>query len=404
LDYFRETGVNTEYIRTYADSLESNLNAINILVDGKPSSQVPIDELDWPIDVFELKKVLSDNVNYSGDQKGDIALQNDLDTLESISVLRYNLKGRHKLEDCKAIFVTQNADITYAAHKYFKDNTKCKGIELAVTDVDLTALLWLSYGKNTNELPKIKLLENAYTACCPNESVINEFSKMVNLMNERGTITDEQAKLIKVGNIDLTTLVDKSSNDASGMKTQDVEEFVNDYLEDIEKKAKKGLQKDIHKFEEDRKNFEIEKAKLIREIEKKEKDANAMETFANNRVSGYQRKNQKYKSDVMAGQIRKAEDDAKKDETIFRYIGNAVVVCLIGFLLFMSIIGYINAFKGQKLMVSSIIFSFFGLLGVIDIIRGCRKGGVKIVRYGANRVYDRSYARHIEENKKYLPD
>ncbi len=403
LDYFRESGLNTEFIRTYADSLVSHLNKCNIMVDEKPSCELPIDRLNWPIDPLALKKVLSDNVNYSSDEKGEIALQNDMDTLESISILRYNLKGRHTLEDCKAIFVTQNADITYAAHKYFKNNSDCKGIELAVTEVDLTALLWLSYGRNTNELPKIKLLENAYTACYPNESVINEFSKIVNVMNERGTITDDQVKLIKIGNIDLTTLVDKSSNDAAGVNEQDVEILVTEYLEDLEKKAKKDLQKDIYKLDEDRKEFERQKEKQIMDMDKREKNLDEKESYINNRVSGYQRKNQEYKNNVMRGQIQKAEDDAKKVEKIVLMAGNILLAIIIIGLFILSIIGYLKTFKGEHALVSSIVFSILGFLGAIDIIGGFRKGGAKLVRYGAKKVYVRSYAKNIEENKKYLP-
>lgn len=404
LDYFREKGLNTEYIRTYADSLESHLNKENIFIEEKPSCQVPIDKLNWPIDSLELKKVLNEYVNYSNDEKGEIALENDLDTLESISILRYNLKGRHTLEDCKAIFVTQNADLTYAAHIYFKDNSNCKGIELAVTDVDLTALLWLSYGKNTNELPKIKLLENAYSACCPTESVINEFSKMVDVMNDKGAITDEQARLIKLGNIDLTTLVDKSSNDPSEVQSQDVEDIVNDYLKGLEKKAKKDLQKDYYKLNEERAAFEQEKEKTNRDNTKLIKNVTDREMVANNIVNEYKTKNEKYKNAVIEGQLRRAENDAKKVEKCVQIVGNAVMILVVCLLVIMSIIGFVKTFNGEKLWASSIIFSILGLLGVIDVIRGIRIGGAKIVMYGAKKVYDKCYARNIKKNTEYLPE
>lgn len=404
LDYFREKGLNTEYIRTYADSLESHLNKENIFIDEKPSCQVPIDELNWPIDTLELKKVLNEYVNYSNDEKGEIALENDLDTLESISILRYNLKGRHTLEDCKAIFVTQNADLTYAAHIYFKDNSNCKGIELAVTDVDLTALLWLSYGKNTNELPKMKLLENAYSACCPTESVINEFSKVVDAMNGKGAITDEQARLIKLGNIDLTTLVDKSSNDPSEVQSQDVEDIVNDYLKGLEKKATKDLQKDYYKLNEERAAFEQEKEKTNRDNTRLIKNVTDREMVANNKVNEYKTKSEKYKNAVIEGQIRRAENDAKKAEKRVQIAGNALMVFVICLLGIMSIVGFVKTFNGENLWVSSIVFSILGLLGVIDVIRGIRIGGAKIVRYGAKKVYVKCYARNIEKNKEYLPE
>lgn len=409
LDYFRENQFSMDFVRTYRDSLESHLEEIGILVDKRPDCSEPIEKLDWPIDILELKNTLSEYVNYSKDDKGEVALNNDVETLESISILRYNLKGKCSLEDCKAIFVTQNNDITYAAHQYFKGITSARGIELAVSEVELTAWLWVNYGRNSNDLPKMKLLENAYTACCPTEDVINEFSRIVVAMREKGMITTQQANIIRQGNIDLTTLIDKSNNDSTKIEENDVQELVNKYFGDIERKVKKKFQGDFYNLGKERQKFQNEKDKKVRQLDKRESEISTKERHIVNLEEEQKKKIIKYRNSVMDGQMKKADDDAKRVQKKVLFWGNLLVgIIFLGLIVFSGygFFSSVQSFKNTNFLwfCSNIVFALLGLIGVIDVVRGIKNGGTRLVYYISTKVYSNKYEKYLEENKKYIPE
>lgn len=53
-----------------------------------------------------------------------------------------------------------------------------------MSDVDLTSIIWLStFGKNS-DLPKMKLLEHAYSACMPSRLIMKEFLAKVHSLEE----------------------------------------------------------------------------------------------------------------------------------------------------------------------------------------------------------------------------
>ena len=408
LDFFRNGGFSTEYVRMYRDSLQSHLNNINIVVDEKADCSKPLSELDWPIDVFELKSTLAKYVNYGSDDRGEEQLTNDVQTLESISIIRYNQKGKASLENCKAIFVTQNSDITYAVHKYFKDNKEVRGIGLAVSEVELTAWLWLNYSKNSNELPKLKLLENAYTACCPTDAVVSEFSRIVAAMSEKGMITTEQAQVIRQGNIDLSSLVDKSNNDSSRINEKDVQDLVDSYLGGIERKVKKNFQKEYYKLGKEKKEFQEEQEKQIKQLSKREKDISSKEKYIETLEEQQKRKTSNYKNSVIQGMMKKADDDAKKDQKKMLVFGNLIVAMLFVLMLIFSSVGFWNTFSVSGMenkvgIIASAFFSLLGLVGVIDVICKIKKGGIQIIYFLSTKRYERKYEKYINEYTQYIP-
>lgn len=402
LDYFRKTQLSSEYVRMYRDSIKSHLEHIDILVDEKPDCSIPIKELNWPIDVLEMKRTLGQYVNYSNDDKGKKQLDNDVQTLESISILRYNQKGKPTLEDCKAIFVTQNTDITYAVHNYFLNNKEVSGIGLAVSEVELTAWLWLNYSKNSNELPKLKLLENAYTACCPTDAVVAEFSKIVSAMSEKGMITEEQAQVIRQGNVDLSTLVDKSNNDSDDVYEKDVQDIVNDYLERIERQVRKNFQKEFHKLGKEKKEFQEGQDKQLKQLERREKYIESLEEEQKRKVANY-------KKTVMQSQIKRADDYAKRDQRIFQIFANSVVVLISAIFIMASIWGCVCSFDAigainKKRLIVCAFFALLGLIGGFEFINKIRKGGICLVNILSMKLYEIRYEKYLGENKRYIPE
>ena len=405
LDYFRKAKLPIEYIKTYRDSLDSHLKDNNILVEENPDCDKPIGDLDWPIDPLELKKTLSQYVNYNSN-KDETTLNNDAQTLENISVLRYKLKGKTTLENCKAIFVTQNTDLTYAAHQYFKNKCNVKGIELAVSEVDLTSSLWMKYENNSNNLPEMRLLENAYTACCPTNEVVDAFRRIANDMGEKGHYTQEQVEMIRQGNVDLSTLVDKISNDSEDLSEECVKEFCDEYLSSVEKKVKKSLQKEYSKLGRERKEFYHEHHEKTAQLEKKENDLDTKEKYLADYEAEQRRKTSNYKNDVKQRLINKADDDAKNVQRIVQIVGNIFVGLFSLLLLVLSFVGFIDSFENERvtIRIATLIFTGIGFLGVIDVICGIKRGGGYVVSRIAAIAYSRKYEKSLEELKKYVPE
>ena len=198
LDYFNKIHANTVIVQQYTDRLEDELREINIEVISEIDKSEAINNNDWPVSISELSDCLKDYVRYDlTDQRGVEALDTDASAIESISILRYGIIGKQTIENCKAILVTQNKNLTYAVHQYFKKQRERKGISLAVNEVDLSAILWLSYCKNESSLPEWRLLENAYAACCPNKQVLDEFNNCITALNAMGKIDEKQLFLVK---------------------------------------------------------------------------------------------------------------------------------------------------------------------------------------------------------------
>ena len=406
LDYFGRNHVSVEYVRQYRDALESYLEKQSIYVDEKPNCSIPIENLDWPIDVLALKKTVSDCVTYKQGKKGEIQLSNDVETLENISILRYNLKGKTYLENCKAIFVTPNSNLTYAAHQYFKTIEHSKGIELAVNDVELTAWLWLNYGKNINEFPKMKLLENAYTACCPSEEVLNEFMNIVNLMREEGELTEQQAQVIRQGNMNISTLVDKSNNDPSCLHEADVKECITEYFESLNQMVQKNYEKEFHALSDAQKEFEKENEKANRQLERREKEVATREKYLSVMETEQKKKVSRQREEDREKQMKKAQEDANKAKKVVKAIGNTIAVLIAVIVIVLcakaTLFDIIAAIRGGgQAPIPFCVLLFVSFCGAVAIILDVLKDGAHLVNVISQKVFDFFYNRYME---KYLPD
>ena len=400
LDALRKGGYSLEYIRQIKESLDSHLKQRNVEIVYRPDASIPIEKLDWPVGIMELKKYLSDYVTYKEGERGQKSLDNDANTLEAISIIRYELRGKTSIEDCRAIFVTKNLDLIYAAHKYFQDNQMGHGIELVVSDVELTAWLWLNYCRNKNIVPELNLLENAYTACYPTSAVIQEFQKNIDIMRQKNKLTEEQAAVIRSGNIDLRTLVDKTNNSGDAVTEIAVTEVVDAYFEKLETNAwkkldkqKKDADKEILERMDDLKREEKKIQRQRKELMDKEKSLMRYE-------ENVKRKEKREKEKFREYQLEQVNKNAEAKKQRVKKVGKVICGVIVALIVIFSVTGMYYSFKEQnnifnvKTIVSTIAL-ILGGLGSLEMIMKLNGLLTRTVDRIAAKVFQNQYSKYM---------
>ena len=400
LDALRKGGYSLEYIRQIKESLDSHLKQRNVEIVYRPDASIPIEKLDWPVGIMELKKYLSDYVTYKEGERGQKSLDNDANTLEAISIIRYELRGKTSIEDCRAIFVTKNLDLIYAAHKYFQDNQMGHGIELVVSDVELTAWLWLNYCRNKNIVPELNLLENAYTACYPTSAVIQEFQKNIDIMRQKNKLTEEQAAVIRSGNIDLRTLVDKTNNSGDAVTEIAVTEVVDAYFEKLETNAwkkldkqKKDADKEILERMDDLKREEKKIQRQRKELMDKEKSLMRYE-------ENVKRKEKREKEKFREYQLEQVNKNAEAKKQRVKKVGKVICGVIVALIVIFSVAGMYYSFKEQnnifnvKTIVSTIAL-ILGGLGSLEMIMKLNGLLTRTVDRIAAKVFQNQYSKYM---------
>ena len=126
-------------------------------------------------------------------------LSNDADSVEAILCRR----GRHsseKIEDCGYIFITSNTRLVNATKKYFREKSNLLGntVPPIVSDVDMSAIVWMKCYSTHKDYPKCKLIENALCASKPSAELMNAFYDCLETTKSAGKISAEEAAMIRI--------------------------------------------------------------------------------------------------------------------------------------------------------------------------------------------------------------
>ena len=398
VQYFCKNNMGTQYVKTYRDSLEERLNQAKIEKREKPDSTENVVNLDWPIDYMALKQKLMQYVDYSNDDRGKEALENDLATLESISIMRYGVKGKQTIENCRAIFVTQNRDIVYAAREYFKEQHE-KNICLCISEVDLTALLWLSYGKNDNLLPQLQLMENVYVACYPSNEVMNEFLKIAKVMEEDELLPESFTKLVKTGTVKLDSLARRTDNDASNV----TEEIVLGIKDEYEVRIRSEIRHEIKNEYKERKR-DVEKRELAaneksKELSRKENELQEKERYFEEKYRKIDNANKQSHERRIYNVAKKAEENATKDREKYERKWKRIIMILLGCFTLCGIVGLLYSInvKSYVGVVLTIVVAMFNIISIIQIKNDINIMLSKLICSKGAKIFERKYEEYYTE-------
>lgn len=398
VQYFCKNDMGTQYVKTYRDSLEERLNQAKIEKREKPDSAENVKNLDWPIDYLALKQKLMQYVDYSNDARGVEALENDLATLESISIMRYGIKGKQTIENCRAIFVTQNRDIVFAAREYFKEQHE-KNICLCISEVDLTALLWLSYGKNDNLLPQLKLMENVYAACYPSNEVMNEFLKIAKMMEEDELLPESFTKLVKTGTVNLDSLARRTDNDVANVTEETVLGIKDEYEEKIRSEIRYEIKNEYKERKRDVEKREIEANEKAKEISKKENELQERERYIEERYKKIDNVNKQSQERRIINAAKKAEENAMKDREKYERKWKRVTMIFLGFVVLSGIVGLLYSInvKSYVGVALTIVVAIFSIISIIQIKNDIKFMIGKVICSRGAKIFERKYKEYYTE-------
>lgn len=184
----REVGYTPSDVAMVRATIPDRLSAHKVYIDKTPE-YVPSLQID---EAALVKEMESAGVFY----RADAAKRCDINSIRSIYVLR---RGTHprRVEDSKAIFVTNNAGLARAAYAYGRRHEESSELSTAITDFSLTNLLWLKSPVDYIEVPRAMIAANCFAALRPTEQFWAHFLNQVEKLSKEGKVTPAQHQYLR---------------------------------------------------------------------------------------------------------------------------------------------------------------------------------------------------------------
>ncbi len=227
--------------------------------------------------VIDEKKLASNLKSVYKDKKvSDKTIENDVASISAIMRLRKG-KDYRKLEECPAIFVTTNKDVRRETNLLLNLDETFK-ISPAISDIDLTAVVWLKSLVNNKDLPEIKLTENAMAAIKPTESIRKRFySTLGNLKQSKMDVSPSSLYNLLCSNYFVEKLMLNVEGDVNKinpnilLSTYESTLKENKILDQNEKSLKKDNEKLIQNLLQKEEDDKIYKENIYAKYKKREK-------------------------------------------------------------------------------------------------------------------------------------
>lgn len=340
LEYFDLKGYSETQVEMAISNLENRFKELGIKIVDTP--EYTEDKYKDVIDVAGLEEKLKDyysnkEINYD---KGK-AITNDVNSVCAINMLR---KGRKfsKLENCTHIFVTTFYYLKYASKEVMKEIDNLE-IGLVIDDLDLTTFLWFKDFSKNDELPKLRLIENAMAATDPNPKIIEKANKYLEDIKRDKLISDIDG--------------------VSHLLSKNYLKYCNDYIKIVENNPDNVTKENFGNYIKN-KDDELRKAKneLIDTKERSIKKDIKIESMKRNAIAN-------------------AEREIIKKVNRFRIILNIIYYTLITSIIVTCFVISIISFKNNEINFYSIFTLVFGLIGILDTLIPKAKFTYKLVEF-----------------------
>ena len=185
-------GTITYFIKNKYD--ENDVDEIIYNLEILISKELNIDIVQIPYEDHKYVMGEADFTNYLNTRIGykyQRALEKDVASISAITRIR---KGHRTvlLEDCKALFVTTNYNLTKHTREYFSSEDEPKIVTPVIHDSLLMNLVWLKNPQVAPELPSSILMADCYAAALPNESLWGKVVSILETLKDSGQLTTEK--------------------------------------------------------------------------------------------------------------------------------------------------------------------------------------------------------------------
>lgn len=216
ISYFHQQGLQRADVDLRAARLESDLTKCGVRILAAPPHTTTSD-----VDEVELERVLQQEVRYAHER----ALRHDLDALTAIDRLR---RGRNQpiLENCRALFLTTNPKLVRSAKRYFGCDWDGFSWPPAISDTDLTTLVWLKQPMKAPDLPRKQIMADCYAALHPDPVTWDRWLSEIARAEATGDYSDEDLDLMRFSPDAQRILMDATFGDSDAVTPETLAEVV----------------------------------------------------------------------------------------------------------------------------------------------------------------------------------
>lgn len=231
--------ISAQQLQIKLNQLDSMLKAFSITKVISPS----LSKEDYKFQINEPKLTETIEDLYKRDEYRKIPwykanqIERDVESISNIFKIRKRTQAT-SLKASKAILLTSNEFIAYAAKKYERNEWEFKStIPVCVTDIFLSTILWANYPTKNENLNIKQLISECYNIIELDNRLLNRFYDDINRMHKENIITDEQFYLLSASNLTYTLLEQKTLNDIDEYTDKTPSEI----LEDLQLRINAGL-------------------------------------------------------------------------------------------------------------------------------------------------------------------
>jgi hypothetical protein len=171
-------------------------------------------------DETRLAEQLQKALHYSN----PLARDRDIDSLTAVFRLRDGRAFRD-IEKSRAIFVTHNFNLFRTSANFFRTRDR-RAIPPCVYDMSLTTMLWLREPAQRPDLPRERLVANAYAALNPDDRLWEKYNTAIDHLRQDGHLTDDDATFLRYGREAQEALMDETRGDHEAFTEGSVEQII----------------------------------------------------------------------------------------------------------------------------------------------------------------------------------
>lgn len=187
LEYFIANGYSGSDVELMSARLSAQLRGMRIEIDTKPPY-----EREYQVDEKAFEDHLKAHINY----KNPKALLHDIDCVSGVARLRRGHEA-FAVETSRALFVTTNSELARATRSFFQKDSPAGAVALCITDYALGNLLWLKNPTKAPDLPRKRLVADAYAAMQPADALWLRYLTEIAHLQQKGDITPDDYYVLR---------------------------------------------------------------------------------------------------------------------------------------------------------------------------------------------------------------